>query len=387
MKNRDQQKKMEAVQRYENGESVESIVRDMRKSRTWVYKWIDRYDARNPLWCEEQSRVPIIQRRTSYEIEAAVKMVRLSLYNSGEFCGDQAIRWELDNQDVRPLPSLSTINRILRRNDLTHRRTGRYESKEIPYPSLPASLPNQVQQLDLVGPRYLKVPQRFYSVNAMDIAINRCGIQAVTDKASQTIVGAVWHIWQRLGIPKNLQVDNEMVFYGSPRYPRSMGALIRLCLLNDVSLWFIPVREPWRNGVVEKFNDHYQQKFLNKVTMTSFSELCDKSLEYEYKHNASYRYSKLNMKTPIEALQKAGTKLVIPKAEVPQVPLKQPKQGYYHLVRFIRSNRRLDIFGEIFPAPAETEYSYVVASIDVKEQKLKLFLNSKQVEEYDYRSH
>jgi hypothetical protein len=27
--------------------------------------------------------------------------------------------------------------------------------------------------------------------------------------------------------------------------------------------------EPWRNGVIEQFNDHYQQKFLDKVVMAT----------------------------------------------------------------------------------------------------------------------
>jgi transposase InsO family protein len=40
-----------------------------------------------------------------------------------------------------------------------------------------------------------------------------------------------------------------------------MGPLIRLCLHHGVEPWFIPVSEPWRNGVVEKFNDHYQVRF------------------------------------------------------------------------------------------------------------------------------
>jgi hypothetical protein len=45
----------------------------------------------------------------------------------------------------------------------------------------------------------------------------------------------------------------------------------------------------------------------------------------------------------------------------------------------------LDIFGEIFSAPPETQCEYVVAIIDVKEQKLKLFLDTIQVEEYRYQ--
>ena len=79
-------------------------------------------------------------------------------------------------------------------------------------------------------------------------------------------------------------------------------------------------------------------------------------------------------------------KLVFPsKGDAPRHPLDKPEEGCYHLVRFIRSNRRLDIFGEIFSAPPETQYEYVVATIDVKEQKLKLFLDTIQVEEYKYQ--
>jgi hypothetical protein len=57
----------------------------------------------------------------------------------------------------------------------------------------------------------------------------------------------------------------------------------------------------------------------------------------------------------------------------------------YHLVRLIRSDLELDIFGERFPVPPEMMLQYVVATIDVKEQKLKLFLDKTQVEEFDYK--
>jgi len=65
--------------------------------------------------------------------------------------------------------------------------------------------------------------------------------------------------------------------------------------------------------------------------------------------------------------------------------LDKPEEGFYHFVRFIRSDCRLNIFGEIFRVPPETQYEYVVATIDVKEQELKLFLDTTQVEEYKYQ--
>ena len=62
-----------------------------------------------------------------------------------------------------------------------------------------------------------------------------------------------------------------------------------------------------------------------------------------------------------------------------------PETGRYHLVRLIRSNLKLNIFGETFNVPPELKLEYVVATINVKEQKLKLFLDKTQVEEFDYK--
>jgi len=64
-----------------------------------------------------------------------------------------------------------------------------------------------------------------------------------------------------------------------------MGPLIRLCLHSGVQPWFIPLSEPWRNGVVEKFNDHYQQRFLGKINMDSKPALKAQSLAFEQRHN------------------------------------------------------------------------------------------------------
>jgi putative transposase len=387
MKKKIKQQRLKAVQRFFDGEDPKDICASLGRSRSWLYKWVTRYAPDNSQWVEDQSRRPLSSPyRTPAEIEKIVEMVRLSLYNQGNFCGNQVIQWELIDMEVQPVPSLSTIGRILRRRQLTHRRTGRYIPKGKKYPELPALLPNQTHQVDLVGPRYLTGPIRFYSLNAVDTAINRCGIEPMPSKAAPSVLDAVYALWLRLGIPENLQVDNELAFYGSPTHPRGMGPLIRLCLHYGVHLWFIPLSEPWWNGIVEKFNDHYQQRFLDKVVMSSMSELRQESLAFEHRHNSAYRYSKINGKTPLKALADMETKLTFPsKSHAPRHPLDKPEEGCYHLVRFIRSDCRLNIFGEMFSAPPETQYEYVVAIIDVKEQKLKLFLDTIQVEEYKYQ--
>jgi putative transposase len=387
MENDIRQYRILAVQRFNNGESPESICASLGKSKFWLYKWVKRYKKDDISWCEDRSCCPLATpNRTPSGIEEIVTMVRLSLYNQDLFCGAQAILWEMEDLGAKPLPSIRTINRILAKNELTHRRTGRYEAKGTAYPVLPSTLPNQTHQADLVGPCYLKGPVRFYSLNIVDTATVRCGLYPSLSKSGQAILDGFWGAWKRMGIPERIQVDNAMSFFGSPTHPHGMGPLIRLCLHNGVEPWFIPMAEPWRNGMIENFNDRYQQRFLGKVIMVSEDDLRAGSLAFEQRHNSRYRYSKLKGNTPLKALAVSHAKLRFPTEEKPPSHrLKKPEIGKYHVVRLIRSDLKLNIFGECFPVPPETMFEYVVATIDVKEQKLNLFLDNKQVKDFDYK--
>jgi len=120
--------------------------------------------------------------------------------------------------------------------------------------------------------------------------------------------------------------------------------------------------------------------------MLSMSELKTGSLAFEQRHNSKYRYSKIGGKTPIRALAASTTKLRFPEGiDPPQHRLNKPTTGRYHLVRLIRSDMKINIFGELFRVPPELMYEYVVATIDVKDQKLQLFQGKSQVEEFDYK--
>jgi transposase InsO family protein len=376
-----------AVARIDAGDPVTAVAAALGRSRTWVYRWLARAQDAEATWPADRSHRPTHQAGlTPAEVVEAVTLVRLSLYNQGLLCGAQNIRWELAELSVTPLPSVRTINRILARAELTHRRTGRYVPKGTPYPALVASTVNAVHQVDYVGPCYLRGPVRFWSLNTVDLATARCALEPVQSRAGQATVDALWASWHRLGLPAHVQVDNEGVFYGSPTHPRGMGLLIRLCLGQGIEPWFIPVREPWRNGVVEKFNDHYGSKFLARIDVPDAAALGPAHRAFEAKHNSRYRYSKLGGQTPLTALQRAGQALRFPPvAEAPRVPLPKPETGCYHLVRFIRSDQHLDVFGERFLLPPAAEYAYVVATVDVAQQQLRVMLGADPVAEFPYR--
>jgi len=56
---------------------------------------------------------------------------RLSLYNRGVVFGAKAILESMREENIKPLPSISTINRILKEQCLTNGRTGYYEEDDI----------------------------------------------------------------------------------------------------------------------------------------------------------------------------------------------------------------------------------------------------------------
>jgi len=87
--------------------------------------------------------------------------------------------------------------------------------------------------------------------------------------------------------------------------------------------------------------------------MATEADLKHASLGFEHKHNSCYRYSKLRGQRPMQSLARVNKPLKFPDQEVPQYPLKKPKKGAYHLVRYIRSDSRLNIFGEMFSVSAE----------------------------------
>lgn len=58
------------------------------------------------------------------DIIEIIALTRFSLYNRCRPCGAKAILREMESLNVHPLPSISAINRILARLELTHKRVG-----------------------------------------------------------------------------------------------------------------------------------------------------------------------------------------------------------------------------------------------------------------------
>jgi len=68
-----------------------------------------------------------------------------------------------------------------------------------------------------------------------------------------------------------------------------------------------------------------------------------------------------------------------------QIPDEIPLlEGSIYLIRFIRSNHKLNIFSESFVMPKELVYSYVIFLISVESHVLKVFRDNKLIKEIYY---
>jgi hypothetical protein len=111
-----EQRRQRAIDRYLAGDPIEDICRELACSKSWLYKWRERYLATDPAWSAAQSRRPrTTPTKTPQHIGQAVVALRHLLTRQGKGGGAAAIQQALAQQGIAPVPSQRTIYRILHR--------------------------------------------------------------------------------------------------------------------------------------------------------------------------------------------------------------------------------------------------------------------------------
>ena len=237
--------------------------------------------------------------------------------------------------------------------------------------------------MDLVGPRYIKGDGRYFTLNIIDTACHSCFVRPIRAKSTAEVVKALASFWTSHGLPDALQMDNELAFRGSNRHPRSFGAVVRLALALQVAPVFIPIAEPWRNGMIEKFNHTMDKRFLKALIFKNFDHLCREAVKFTNFHNANHRYSSQGQRTPIEMC-----------ANLPQpyrydnsfdlnkkIPM---ESGIIYFIRFIRGDAVLKLNTESFKVKDFLKYSYVVAEANIDMQNLLIRQDGEIVQTIPY---
>jgi len=152
----------------------------------------------------------------------------------------------------------------------------------------------------------------------------------------------------------------------------------------EVTPVYIPVSKPWRNGDVERYNETYDWTFFRRQWFPSYEALTQQSKNFQRFRNRPHRYSCLKGKTPMEVLEASDHRPVKmpPHARMPR--LDDIPAGDIILIRFIRSDRKLDIFGEKCIVSQELVYSYVKA-VMTGDHVWKVYLGEEFADAFEYR--
>lgn len=261
-----------AIDLHRKGVGFGAILARVERSRFWLAKWLRRFREEGWSGLRSRSRAPEQRpRRTPERVVGWVVALRQEVEahrtRSSRFAGigAEAIQLELERRRIRPPPSLSTIERILRQHGYPKGPLRRWKGGREPYPAPRAHCPGDLQQTDLVGPRYLRGSSgvtRFYSIHTVAVVGRGVATSQGRHKTAEFLCTHFVSAWDWLGVPRVSQIDNEMAATGGGRHPFAFSQVIRLHLLLGVHLVFIPPGEPGRNPHVESFNDLWQDRVL-----------------------------------------------------------------------------------------------------------------------------
>jgi transposase len=371
----------EAVRRVLGGERPIEVAADLDRSVRWVHKWVARYDPGFSEWAASRSRAARrVANRTDPEVEALVLEVRARLAaDPWSQVGAVAIAWELRKLGLAEVPELRTIERILARHGIVRRpRRERRTPKGTPYPEPAARGPNACHEADLVGPRHLDGAVPFYALNVIDLGRRALGAEILASKADAELGRGLLAAWGRLGLPERLKLDNGPGIAGGGRH---LSGVVRLCLALGVTPVFIPFGEPWRNGVVEHFNDTFNRQFFRAERFVDRVHLAARTRQFEAFHNARHRYSALAGATPDEATRRAIG--FVPRLPPPdqEIPARLPDHGRVEFIRLIRSDRRLRLLTTEMELPPGVIHEYVTAVLDVGSQQLTVYHRGERLEQ------
>lgn len=367
---------------YSDGKSVTEIARELGRSRQWVHKWIRRSKSKNSNWNKSASKMPHgPHNRTPHAVEADVIRARQELESAPYMeSGAYAIWHKLRDEGGAP-PSVATINRILNRNGLIDRKT-RYRGVCADYPVTPPD----TQIMDLIGPRYIHGGSRYYLFTIISNDTRHAGVYPILTKDGNGITDSAVRFWKEYSLPCFLQMDNELSFKGSNRHPRSLGLLLRTAMGLNVVPIFIPVREPWRDGVIERFNQKVERTLLAQEHR-DFEELKEHTCEFVSAHNRWHHYSTLDHKTPVEMDSELPWPLN-PLAQDYQVTsrpvLNEANLNEIRFIRLVRSDLTVSILNSEIHVRPELMYTYVEARLLVNQNRLLIIQDDKVVQDFDF---
>jgi transposase InsO family protein len=374
------------------GQSVKAICAAVGRSEVWYYKWWRRYLEAGPegLYDLTRARHHVTQ-RIAPELERAILSLRRRLqahatpatrYN---LIGAPAILAELKALGTRPLPCARTIERVLERHGLTAPRVRLaplLPRQEFPGPQARAS--NDLHEVDLVGPVYLKGrKQRYYIWIGKDIFDGAVCLRLADSRRRDEVLWFLGECWKDLGRPQQVQFDNARELAGWGTAARTLSRVIRLCLRFGVSPVFIPQGEPQFNGSVENFNGWFQEALFQR-RFTRPGDLRRELQRLQAAVNTQHVHPRLQGRTPAQhrrglRLQKLPASFQVPTERLPLAA------GRVTFLRRVSVAGTVTVLSQKFRVGKKHRGLYLRLVVDTGRGQLTAYLNGRVLKRWSYK--
>lgn len=408
MKNQNEyEKRCKAIQLYKKGHGFNNTLQLVQRGRFWLSKWLRRYKEQGLNGLKNQSRAPKrIWRKTSDYLVKKILFIREELEShktrrsafSG--IGAEVIQWELKQRNVREVPAISTIAKILSRYGKTGKVKSKRNSNNQPYPYFKTEKMGDLHQTDLVGPRHLRGPKgitRFYSFHTVDVAGHTAFTSQFPDKQTISLCKHLVEAWRYMGIPSISQMDNEMSATGGGRYPYSLSQVIRLHLLLGIHLVFIPQGEPGRNASVESFNQLWQERVLRRhscphlFSLRRTSERFLRYYHYEKPHRSltqkehGTRFAGILRDRIWRSFRHLPKRFNLDKYIDPKGHLNLPiARGRVSFIRKVDPHGKIEVNGSTYFIRRKLEGQYVIATIFTHRKRMVIKQDNKIIKSFSF---
>jgi transposase InsO family protein len=276
--------------------SVTEVAERYGVSRKTVHAWLRRYEAEGLAGLADRSHRPHHQpRQVSARVEAAICELR----RAHRRWGPRRLVWELARRGVDPVPSRSTVYRVLVRHQLVEARARKRRRQDYKRWQRPA--PMQLWQLDITGSLFLADGTECKVVTGIDDHSRYCVIATVVRRATGRAVCAAFAAALRVyGCPDQVLTDNGKQFTGKFTRPQPVEVLFdRICRKNGIEHLLTKVRSPTTTGKIERWHQTLQVEFLAECDPLPDLRAAQAALDrIREEYNTARPHQELDMATP-----------------------------------------------------------------------------------------
>jgi hypothetical protein len=350
-----------------SGRSLRSAAKMFRVTLDTVQRWVARA-ADRPLdevdWTDRPSGGPTSPRRTKRSVEERVLTVRRVLKTSsalGEY-GAAAIRREMLARNLRKVPSLRTIGRILeRRGALDGRRRMRRQAPPRGwFLSDVRTGRAELDSFDMIEDLALRGGHLVNVLTGISLQGALCAAWPAAQITAKSTVASLVEHWRLFGLPGYAKFDNDTIFQGN-RCPNSFGRVIRLCLSLGVTPVFAPPLSRGFQADIEAFNRRWQESVWSRFTFRNRIEVLTQSQRFVEAHRNRHAVR----------IEDAPTRRNFPDRW--RLNLQSPLQGMVIFIRVTSLSGRATLLEQTFDVSPTWCGRLVRAEVDLTAKQIRFY--------------